>query len=223
MVKSRFAISLSVAIQCLFIWAERFTFHRTVDEMAELHSTYERKFMKSLILATLVFATTQVFAAAPSPLKLMEKASHKLMALAGKGMVETAFLTDVTDVIVQKTESGFTLVMSAPSADPGRTNALTMNYDADGGFINASAQFVSPAPQSPIFKPANAADLIDIGSEVIVDHLDANSEFPLIAETTQSLRLIPENGEVHVTITLLDGRIYHVWMDPDANVLRHGF
>lgn len=180
--------------------------------------------MKKFILTAIIsLASASAFAAQYTPMNIVEKASYQLSGLVTKGKVDASYLTDINHVSVVKTEAGFQIQLSSPSADANTVNTLDIAFDPNGKATGYAANFISAFPQGPIFSSTNSATILDLAAEAFVDHLSESPENVVVAENVSSMDLSTEESGVLILIHLLDGQVYTVHMDAQGNILSKGF
>lgn len=180
--------------------------------------------MKALaLLFTSLIAITAQAATPPLAMNFAEKASHKLVTLAGRNAIDQSFLTDVTRATIAADANGAVIELMSPAVNPNEFNKVTLNFDATGNFLNFTTDFKGVNAASPIFKQANAATLIDLGAEAVVDHLADSADLPVVNENARTLALDTEGTGVHLRIGLNDGRTYSIMMDMTGVVISQGF
>ncbi len=158
-----------------------------------------------------------------TPMHVVEKASYQISGLVTKGKIDASYLTDISTLTVSKDETGYKVIMQSPSADEKNPNRLEIPFDLNAKAGVATAQFNSKYPQGPVFTGANAAVLLDLGAEAIVDHLSAAADNIVIARTTIAVDLQKEATGVAMAAHLNDGRTYFIHMDENGQVLSQGF
>jgi hypothetical protein len=175
-----------------------------------------------LLLFTVSFAST-ASAKTLVAMNYVEKSAYALQRLVNQNHVDPSFLTDVNAERIAVTNLGAQIELQSPSADPNMVNTITLNFDAKGTLTSFTTNFVSKDPQGPLFSPVNAATILDLGAEAVVDHLAESADLPVVARDAQGLSIAKEGSGFHIRILLNDGRTYNILMDDQANVVSKGF
>ncbi len=178
--------------------------------------------MKKLIALVTLGLSLNLFAAASTPMNAVEETAHIIDKYAKAGKIDASFLTNVTTISVQSTGTGLQTIAYAPSANPSQANTVTISFDANGRVKAVGQNFVSAYPR-PIFIAADAATLLDLGAEAIVDHLADNADLPVVAQSAAMVQLTAGANSIVMKIQLSSGKIYNVNMDQNGNVLSKGF
>lgn len=173
----------------------------------------------AVVLASVVAFAGKVI----TPMHVVEKSSYQLAGLVSKGKIDASYLTDVTTVTVTQESGGFRVKMYSPSADESNPNTLEMTFDQAGKATSASANFVSRFPHGPLLDGANAATILDLGAEAIVDHLSESSDNVVVAQNVQSVEIQKEATGVLFLVNLNNGQTYSIHMDQDGKVISQGF
>lgn len=179
---------------------------------------------KVFVSVAVVLASVTAFAGKViTPMHIIEKSSYQLAGLVSKGKIDASYLTDVTAVTVTPEATGFRVTMYSPSADENNSNTLEMIFDTGAKATSASANFVSRFPHGPILDGANAATILDLGAEAIVDHLNESPDNMVVAQNVQSVEIQKESAGVLFLVNLNNGQTYSIHMDQDGKVLSQGF
>lgn len=184
--------------------------------------------MKNLNKTAIAFLTTTilstaVWAAPLSPMGMIERASHQVINLAKKNSIDRSYLSDVNTAAVKKTAQGWEVTLTSPSADAAVVNTLVVQFDAKGKAAGFSTKFTSVSAESPLYRQANAGELMDLGSEAIVDHLNESADIVRVSDTTERIELKTETDGVLLLAYLTTGEVYKIKMDFMANVISKGF
>jgi hypothetical protein len=183
-----------------------------------------KNFIGMITLALSLGLASNVFAAATTPMNAVEETAHLVDKYAKSGKIDPSFLNNVTTVTVQATATGLQTVAYAPSADATRANTIVITFDANGRLASVNQNFVSAYPQGAIFSAADAATLLDLGSEAIVDHLADDASLVTVAQTATMVQLTSGGANtVVLKIQLASGKVYNVNMDQNGNVISKGF
>lgn len=182
-----------------------------------------KRFFVSTATVLTMLAANSAFAGKATPMNVVEKSSYQLSGLVSKGKIDASFLTDVTHLSITSDNTGFKVTMFSPSADTNTANTLTIVFDQNGKAVSYNANFASVYPAGPVFSHADAATILDLAAEAIVDHLSESPDNITVAEQAQTLELQPEGSGVLVLITLSSGHVYSIHMDQDAKVISQGF
>lgn len=179
--------------------------------------------MKKLIALFALALSLNLFAAATTPMNAVEETSHIIDKYSKSGKIDASFLHNVTTITIQSTTTGLVAVAYAPSASSTQANTVTVGFDLQGRVKTVNQNFISAYPQGPIFIAADAATLIDLGAEAIVDHLADNADLPNVAKNANMIQLTGGQNSIVMKIQLTNGQVYNVVMDQNGNVLSKGF
>jgi hypothetical protein len=183
-----------------------------------------KNLLQNLIVLSTLGLSLNLFAAGTAPMNAVEETAHIVDKYAKAGKIDASFLNNVTTVTVQATATGLQTVAYAPSADAAKANTVVVSFDVKGRVTAVNQNFVSAYPKGPIFVAADAATLIDLGSEAVVDHLADNATLPIVAQTATMVQLSSSGANsVVLKIQLSSGKIYNINMDQNGNVLSQGF
>jgi hypothetical protein len=179
--------------------------------------------MRKMIVTALSLMAFHAGAKVITPMGIVEKVSYQISGLSTKGLIDAHFAADTSKVTIQKTSTGYDVVVLAPSASANQSNQLNLGFDTGGKATSYKANFVSASPMSPLFPRATAAELLDLGAEAFVDHLGEATENVTVAESVQTVTLIKNELGILLDSTLSDGRTYHLQLDLDGKVISRGF
>ncbi|MCB9073258.1 MAG: hypothetical protein H6623_06520 [Bdellovibrionaceae bacterium] len=176
-----------------------------------------------LIIFTLA---TQIFTgmsyAAMSAMKVVEKSSYQLAALAKKKEIDESFLYNINSIDIQTQAAGYTLVLKSPSADSSKLNTITMNFDQKGKVTGYAVDFTS-APVTNIFSGLDMATIIDLSAEAVVDHVSEDKALVDVADMATQVHYMPDNTGYSIVIQLNDSRTYTIKMDDTGAVTSKSF
>lgn len=175
------------------------------------------------ILPALFLASTATSARTLTAMNFVEKSSYSLQRLVARKQADPSFMTDVSELTVNVTANGAVIEMKSPSAQVNEFNTLTMQFDPAGALTNFAVDFKSMDHSGPLFTPTNAATIIDLSAEAVVDHLSESPDLPIVAQTARQVILAKESSGIHVRIVLSDSRIYNIFMDAQGKVISKGF
>lgn len=179
--------------------------------------------MKELIVLLTLGLSFNIFAAATTPMNAVEEVSHIIDKYSKAGKIDASYLTNVTTITVASTPTGLQAVAYAPSADANQANTLTIAFDLKGRIASVNQNFISAYPKGAIFVAADSATLFDLGAEAIVDHLNDNSDLPVVAQTASMVQLTGGINSIVMKIQLTSGKVYNINLDQNGNVLSKGF
>jgi len=187
--------------------------------IVDIKGIYMKKFAALLSLSL----SFNLFAAAALPMNVVEETTHVLIKNVKARKIDASFLTNVLNITIQSTSTGFETIASAPSANDAQPNTVTIEFDLQGKAKTVKQNFVSAYPKAPIFVAADAATLFDLGAEAVVDHLAENADLPEVAKTAISVKLMGKTNGADMKIQLSSGKIYNISMDQNGNVLSQGY
>lgn len=179
--------------------------------------------MKTLITLVTILAATTVSAKTMTAMNYVEKSAYAIQRLTQQNKINALFLTDTSQESVAVRADGATLELRAIAGTGQLDNVLIFEFDSSGNLSSYKEVVDSRNSASPIFSNLNAATILDLGAEAVVDHLGESADLPVVASAARGVTINKDGGGYKFAISIADGRTYTIQMDEQGNIVGQGF